>query len=204
MKEIKIFIVLLFACLICLNSYSQSESQSTFVVITFSSRYKTTMHGRQDYFWIIPIDSLSKIQNNLSRLFIEPISQTMLLDCQKRIPLDPRLIFQNAPNDISNVYIKQLDFLKNVIMDNKKEILSITKKWANGQIQKINVYATPIKGKFCFSLYHPISQDRTDYKGLICLPISEFSLAIDFWSTEQAQSLLVVDFSKFEFDLISN
>lgn len=205
MKNRKTYFIAILLSSICCSGMSQAQpDNNAFVVVTFTSTYKISQHAKQQYYWIIPVDSLTSDESNLSRLFVEPISQNTLVDCENGIPFDPRVITANSSHVTSPDYLKMVARITEVVDDNKKVIQKITKKWTNGQEQKIVVYATPIQGRFCSSSYHIIGQERTGYKGLVYLPISDSVSFKNFWDTPMAKLILTRDFTKFQFDLVSN
>lgn len=80
-----------------------------------------------------------------------------------------------------------INTLKELIQFNKKRVQTIVKKWNAGFTEKITVSVTPISGNFCFSNIAEYSGNQINYKGIICLPISNFELNIDFFKTKEGK-----------------
>ncbi len=189
--------------LVCFEAFSQSTSKE-YVVITFEGHFKISQHGTETYFWIIPVDSISASSSSLSRLFVSNFSTNNLQDCCAGGPVDPILVTEVSNFKLDDKYLSSLENLRQLILHDRKKLQKITKKWESGQEETVRVYATAIEGDLCQCDFHSIGQQRTGYKGKVCIPKSSFSSHEDFWKSPQASFILKHDFSSVDFDIISN
>lgn len=203
MKDPRIFFVSILLLLSC-TEFSNAQTGNSFVIVTFTSTYKESQHEQQTYHWIASSDSLKYIVGGLSKLFLEPVPENILTDCRNKVSFDPRLVSAKAPYVVSESYIEEIAEGIRVIDRNKKLIQKITKRWPNGQKQRIWIYATPVEGVFCFSRYNVIGQERNGYRGNVYLPVSRFSYDRNFWNNSKSEALKTIDLIAFQFDLISN
>lgn len=199
MKRGSVFLLLL----VSLEVFSQSTS-TEYLVITIEDHYKTSQHGTQSYVWIVQVDSITSFNSNLSPVFLSGFSVNNSQDCCAGVPVDPIVVTEASNFILSDDYMSNLENLKKLIVQNRKKLQKITKKWMSGQEQTIEVFATAIKGEFCQCDFHPVGQQRTGYKGKVCIPKSSFSAYEDFWKSSKANFILMQDFSVVDFDIISN
>jgi hypothetical protein len=184
---------------------AQEKPTKEYIILSFEREFvvsKMSPHGVQSYYWIIPLDSIKSYRYSVYHLFINGFSKRNLDDCCNGKEVDPFLVFSNEQksNDTSN-YLA-LDQLHAIIKKNKKELLSVTKKWKTGSKENIRVFATPVSGKFCSSNFHLFGQKRYGYKGKVYIPYSSFNFLQGFWSSQYSKFVINRDFSKIEFDII--
>lgn len=184
------------------DTFSQGTGPGHYVVITFEDIYKISQHGKKDYFWIIPIDSLKSYESNLSKLFMSDFTKNNLDDCCKGNPIDPFVLIEGSIFIFEAGYSKDLGDLKQIVLKNRKRLQRITKKWETGQEETITIFATPLRGRFCSSQFEQFGQKRTGYHGQVFIPFSAFVYAEDFWKSTNAKFILNRDFSGHKFDQI--
>lgn len=198
-RGINVFLLLL----LFTNAFSQTTSRE-YVVITVEDQYKISQHGIKSYFWIVPVDSITSFSSNLSRLFLSDFSVNNLQDCCAGNPVDPIVVTETSNFKLDDDYLSRLEGLRKLILQSRRKLQKITKKWESGQLETVQVFATAIKGEFCQCDFHPIGQQRTGYKGKVCVPKSSFGSYEEFWKLPQASFILKQDFSSIDFDIISN
>jgi len=201
MKQSIVNILLLL--LVSYGAFSQGALKE-YVVITVEDQYKVSQHGTQTYFWIVPIDSVISSATNLSRLFLSDFSANNLQDCCVGSAVDPIVVTESSNFKLDGNYLAELESLRKVILQNRRKLQKITKKWTSGQEETVQIFATAIRGEFCECSFHPIGQQRTGYKGNVCVPKSSFSSYEDFWKSPKANTILKEDFSSIDFDVVSN
>jgi len=82
-------------------------------------------------------------------------------------------------------------------------VQTVKKTWSNGAIATINIFATPIIGKFCSCNFAGSGQARFGYSGIIFLASEYSGKYNDFWNSSQAKSILRLDYSKFNFKKVT-
>lgn len=186
------------------NSFAQGQQPVPYIILTIEDTYKVSQHGTQTYFWIIPVDSIKSYNMTISRLFLSDFTRSNLEDCCLGKPFDPFVYDQNLSIALDSDYRERLDNLKQLVLNRKKQIQKINKKWKSGQAETIVIFATPVVGEFCSSDFHPIGQHRTGYLGRVYLPKASFKYDDTFWSSPKADYVEKQDFSILDFDIISN
>lgn len=181
--------------------FAQSITKKV-VILSFEDTYKISQEGKIIYSWITPQDSINSINFPLSYLFLSRLSTKDVVDCQNGFSIDPGTYF-SEPNDTFDVAVNdQIALLKDILSKNKKQILSITKKWETGQVEKIIVYATPVTGEFCLTDFHASGKKSSGYNGKVCTPLSTFSFDKTFWQSPISKFVTHRDYSNVDFDII--
>jgi len=194
---------ILLLLLVSYGAFSQSASKE-YVVITVEDQYKVSQHGTQTYFWIVSIDSVISSATNLSRLFLADFSANNLQDCCAGNAVDPVVVTESSNFKLDEGYLAELESLRKLILQDRRRLQKVTKKWMSGQEETVQIFATAIRGEFCKCSFHPIGQQRTGYKGNVCVPKSSFSSYEDFWKSPKADTIMKTDFSSIDFDIVSN
>ncbi|RYU82152.1 hypothetical protein [Hymenobacter persicinus] len=163
------------------NAYSQAKP-AVYIVLTIEETYRFTQHGKDTYYWIIPADSIGK-QGNLSPLLTHGFSKDKFDSCCKGEPIDLFSVTPKTSYDFTTQYLAGIDSLRNLISKNRSRLQIVHKKWSTGQKKKVEVFATPIFGKFCHSAYSQTYGLETSYTGVVYFPISNFQFKSDLWNT---------------------
>lgn len=193
------FIVLVIGLMVSQLANAQVEAKR-FVVITFEHSYRWSMHGKQWFHWIMPVDSILSDESAISKVYLGDFSLNNLEDCMNHKPVDPLLIFSDTDFDLGKNHFEALDRLESVVIKGRKKVFQTRLKWASGQRKRVRVYVTPIIGAFCSTEYHPYSQEREGYYGLIYLALNTgFRLDDTFWDDPKSSHVLSRDFSRFDY-----
>lgn len=190
LKAITVTVLLLAATL---SALAQNRK---YVILTFEDTYKISQHGTDTYYWIISADSL-KQQNRISPLLLSGFSKNILESCCKGEPVDPFVVTTETSYDFAKSYFVSTDSLRKLIFKNRTKIQVITKNWASGQKEKIQVFATPISGNFCSS------SSTGEYNGRIYVSVSNFRYIDNFWKTVPIK-LIERDFTEVGFAIFQN
>ncbi len=187
-------LILLFFLLVNSFVFCQ-QSTSEYVVITYEIDRNKDQHPTKSYYWIAPVDSLIS-QNDLKKypLYFDEFSKDDLKDCKENKDLLLFTLVSKEDFNIDNEIKSDINNLKNIIKDNRKKVKQIVKKWANGYKEKIKIYATPIKGDFCFSNLSSNDVKMINYKGLVYLPIGNFSFNKAFFETAKYKEIKYGDY----------
>lgn len=194
-----------FINLLCLSLLSATDVHSQvgrFVVISIEDEYKISQHAVQRYLWIVPVDSLTRSNFTLARLFLSGVSEDNVKDCCSFRPMDPAVVGETSNFVIGKERLSLFEHLDQTISAKKVKLQTIRKKWVSGQKEEIKIFATPIEGEFCLCDYHPIGQARTGFKGMVCVPKGSGSHYDKFWTTSEAKQLYQFDFSTLDFDVV--
>ena len=175
---------------------------SKYVIFTFHEKYKISQHDEKNYYWILPQDSISTNKFNIARLFISGFSVNNLNDCCNGKGIDPELVRSDEDYHLDTEYIKSINALRQLINNNK--IQTIHKKWQQGQEQDIEIYITPILGKFCSANYGWNGHKTRNYNGIVYIPKSDFNYDVGFWNTLEYKKIITQDFSEVKYYIIPN
>lgn len=193
----KIFLTIILIALV--ENYSYSQEEKSFVIISFE-RKRAFNHKKKEvetFYWIIPSDSTHTRGLHLFPLYLSGFSNTDFIKCSKGDTINPYLITDETNYDFDVGYNQQISFLINLISNNQIKVQNIIKKWDGKSKESINIYATPIKGKFISCSLE--SFDLIDYKGYVFLPQSDFSYYKEYWNSTNAKNVKYADYSFFYF-----
>lgn len=193
-NKIKKSVLLLCLLMVCSVVFCQ-ESVAEYVIITYSVDRNKDSHPPNDYYWIVPVDSLSG-DNSIKKypLYFDAFSKNDLKDCQENKDL---LLFTLVSNEDFNIDSKvkaDISNLKSIVKNNHKKVQQIVKKWSNGYKEKITVYITPIKGEFCYSNLSFNDEKMINYKGVVYLPVGYFSFNETFFKTAKYKEVMYADY----------
>jgi len=196
MKKNKILNLSLLITLMTMKIYSQ-DLIKTYVIIEFKDEFKFSIEKYRKFYWIIDSDDLNKKE---SILYLGITSDQNLNKCLKKEVMNPNIFFKDDTSRSEDEQFDRMDKLMEIIKQYKIKIQTIIKKWASsGQREKITIYATAIKGNFCFSELLRIQKD--DFEGKVALPVSNISAYDEFWKSSKAKYFFNTDFSKIDFDI---
>jgi len=185
-------ILILAAIVIPYSALAQEPVQSDYVIITYEYKHKPNFEGIYTYYWIIPQDSIKQHRSALFPLFLKSYTRNDQIDCCNGKDIDPYAIFTGTKQFDAMDY-SNMRQLATILKQHRKKIISLTKKWETGWRETIDVFATPISGKFCSSNLHPAGQQQYGYKGKVYIPYSSFMYAGMFWTSEKGRFLLHQD-----------
>lgn len=195
--------LLLLLCSFGNISKSQNLQKSKYIVITFSENYKKSTHGIQDYFWVIPVDSISSFNSSLYPLYTSNYTKTQFNDCSNGISIDPSIpSIKPSDYDFDSLWYVKHDFLTNLINEKRKLVQTIKKIWSGGNEITIKIYATPIIGEFCSCNFAISGQQRFGYIGRIYLAHNFSENYGEFWNSQLANFILKQDYSGLNFKKI--
>lgn len=171
------------------------QSTLDYVVITYKVDRNKDQHPSKNYYWIVPVDSLEG-NNNFSKfpLYFDEFSKDDLKSCRENKDL---LLFTLLPKEDFNLDEEtksNIKYLKTLIDTNRKKIKKVVKKWSNGYKEKITIYATPIKGDFCFSNLSAVDEKLINYKGTVYLPLKNFSFNKSFFESDKFKEIKYADY----------
>lgn len=175
--------------------FCQAPIIDEYVVITYKVDRNKDNHPPTNYYWIVPVDSLNS-NNDIKKypLYFDEFSKEDLKDCQENKDL---LLFTLVSKEDFNIDSKikaDIDNLKNIVKNNRKKVEQVVKKWSNGYKEEITIYATPIKGNFCFSNLSSSDEKMINYKGLVYLPVGDFSFNESFFKTTKYKEVRYGDY----------
>lgn len=193
----KLAIVLLFISL-SIRSFAQTSAE-TFVVIIIEKLSSSSLHPKEYDYWILQKSPWNKSEKSIVPLYLDGFSRNDVDECC----ISDSLVFFNYDAKESFVFAKSfkssLKNLNDLIGKDRKKVMSIRKKW-NGYTEQINVYLTPITGKFCIcKVSHAQGKDKIGYEGKIAVPLSDFSFDGNFWQSPEAKQIERYDYSDLPF-----
>lgn len=174
----------------------------TYLIIEYHVDYKFSVHDQVPRLWILenPLDSLKE---KISPLFLAGYSVGDIESCYESQAVDPFIQTRQSSYSFDESHYTSIETLKDVVSVNRILLQSLKIKWKSGQRVSIKIYATPIFGKFCSTVFTDYRQEMTDYSGEIYFPIGEYRYDDSFWGSEIGKELVNWDFSRIEFDKIN-
>lgn len=201
--QIRFITIVIFFSFALSFSYSQDLPKNKFVVMTYVDDYSKSFHGKQNYFWIIPVDSIKSFNSVLYPLYLSSYSKSHFLDCLAGKRIDPDIPnLKPGDHDFDSSWYSSHDKLGKLLYKKKKLIQTIVKTGYKGNKETIKIYATPIVGQFCSCIFLVTTQNRGIYEGKIYLADNSFQWDSDFWESVQANFVLKQDFSNLNFKRI--
>lgn len=181
-----------------LVSKAQNKEYSL-LIISIEKKTNTSVHQFEKDYWVIPKWKIeSVLRESVLPFFIDGYSGTDLIECCQ----ENSLVLFNYSKTEDFTANSNLEVLDSIIKRHRKKIQVARKKWTNGIKEKIEVYITPIKGKFCFC---GILDGRDDtnskigYKGDVIVPVSDFSYDAQFWNSPLDQQIARFDYLNLPF-----
>lgn len=198
-KKITLIIVLLL--LVCHGIKAQSNIDSTkkYLVFAFEVKHKHSKI-KEHYYWITSQDSIARKKAfDVFPLYTEEYSKDILDRCKTSNLIDIFAASTATDFNFDDNYKLEVKSLLSLININKIKIQNFRKRWPqNGDEVSINVYATPIIGKFC-NCWQSHGSMPYDFKGIIYLPLMSFSYDNFFWNSKNAEVVKYVDYSYVEY-----
>jgi hypothetical protein len=193
--------------MLCFNFVKPSYSQDTlqnYIIITYENSFALKGHGMKTYNWILPERELSYYNDySLYRVLINSQYKSLMQDCIDKKPFAPSVVKDDESFILDSARFAVIDNLQMIIKQKRRKIQWITKEITTGQIEYINIYATPVSGIFCHGTFHPLAQINTKYSGDVYLPYASFQYNSLFWVNEKAKYLLSSDFLTLNYKSIS-
>lgn len=183
------------------SARTQGLSKSKYVVFTIVEFAKNSLHGSQEYLWIIPIDSINSYENSIYPVFLS-YSKTQIADCKKGKSVNPTIL-SLEPGDykLDSIKIAAINSFTELIQKEKTLVQSIKKTWDKKSEITVNIYATPIISEFCFCNYLRIEKPGI-YSGLVFLIDGFTKIDNAFWNMNIAKYILKRDYSSLNFKQI--
>ena len=130
--------------------YSQSLSRNKYVIITYVDDYSKGFHGKQNYSWVIPVDSIKSFENILYPFYVSYFAKSQFADCSLGKSVDPAIpSLKPGDYNFDSVWSSSHDKL-NKLYKERKLIQTIKKVTHDGDSKEtIKIYATPIIGELC-------------------------------------------------------
>jgi len=177
MKKILIFSLSLFCSTI---SFGQKDIDKEYLVVTYESSFNKGEHNKQYYYWVVESSNLDEL-NSLSPFYFTGYSKTLLEKCINKEEVPPFYFTEDEKWDFETDYITLQKTLPDIVLENKKLVMMIRKKWTNnGLKEKMRVYVTPIKGTLCGCQISKDSGLKINYNGMISLPIKNIRYNTSF------------------------
>ncbi|MDP4117512.1 MAG: hypothetical protein Q8903_15365 [Bacteroidota bacterium] len=196
-KIILSFILLLsFTCDILL---SQVNDKTSYIIISFEMKRSKDPKGTQKFYWITPTDSIKRTDFYLFPLYLSEYSKDKLEKCGKGDTIDVFTHTTATNYNFDKGYPEAIDS-SILLLDKKKiKVQTITIEWTKEFKEDINVYATPITGKFCNCLQRHLTGKKVDFKGLVFIPLSGFSFDDNFWKSDQSKKVMFANYASVDF-----
>lgn len=177
------------------------QNSEKYFVVTVESKQTPNYHGIRTSHWIIPVDSIN--DSNVFEIYpfyIDYASNDNLERCIEDLPIAIFTSTTVTNYDFPDIYIENIELLKEIIFSNRKKVQSINKKWSDFK-EKVNIYLTPIDGDFCScGILNGSIIDKWDVNyELMFLPVKNFRFDLNLWNTEKGKEILRSDFSEYTF-----
>lgn len=193
--------VLLLVALVYGEARGQTRS-GTYLIYTFEDTYKISQHGTTTYYWLQPLDSVQAGPAALSVFYVSGFSASALAQCANSTAVNPFAVFPNESYAFDPTHYAAVDTLKRLVYQGRKKIQTLTKRWPAGQRETVEVFVTPIAGRFCSAPFSPVGLHGSRYRGLVFLPLSHFKAQPGFWSDPRSANVLTNDCSRVHFSVL--
>jgi len=166
----------LYGIIFLILTFSKANGQNsglddTYFIVNFERSFNKGQHNSEQFYWMIPA---TLNLDNLSPVYFEGYSKTLLENCLNSQVVYPFDSFQNENYNFNDNYIEMRNILFKAVNENKKEILKIRKKYTIGALKEnITVYLTVVKGDFCYCDIDKKSQQRINHKQGIYIPLKD-------------------------------
>ncbi len=183
---------------------SQVINSNNYVVITFESIQKNP-NVEHSYYWIAPFEVIEgKVTFEIYPLYVEEYSNNNFDKCTKGDTIDIFTTTKSTNYDFSKEYLSELESFLSIVKEKGMLVQELELSW-NKQIrkkEKLNIYATPIKGEFCTctQLAEVWGTPNLNFIAQVFMPVSTFSYNEDFWQTELGKTIQYADFSQVDFN----
>lgn len=183
------------ALLTIIPSYTDNGN---YAIITVVKESNNDLHPYEEYFWIIDINEWSDANEpKIVPLYLDGFTQTDFTECKN----DTLILFNQSKNEavfLEDFQIESINDLKKIIEENRRKIIKVKKKWLEGRKQTLEIFITPVNGKFLFC-----NSKRQDGRDLsfneIAMPINDFSFNKNFWDSDVHTQLINYDYSNLPF-----
>lgn len=200
MKKNKSFLLTLLLCLLALTGFAQSQKQiSTYAIITFVDSYKISQHDKKEYNWIVPLGLAKNDSLVFSRLITEDYSTANICNCLAGKNIEPYISITDSCDKPIKINYDDLSTLRLIINKKKKRFQSIRYNWKSGQIRKVDIFITTVRGVFCSGTIGPVGRHLYNYNGRLFMPISELSFLSIPWHDNSINKIINFDFYNMKF-----
>lgn len=182
----------------CLAAFGQAK-EDIFIVVTIEKITSSNLHPKENDYWVIPKFLWNQSEKPIIPFYVDGFSRNDIDECC----VSDSLVLFNYDSKENFVFEESfktaLRKLNTIIGKERKKVQTIRKKW-NGYKEEINVYITPIKGKFCVcKLIHAQGNDKIGYEGQAAVPVSDFNFDPTFWMSPEAKQIERFDYSSLPF-----
>ena len=205
MKRHLIFLLLI----ISFNDISaQTLDNADYVIFNFVHHHQGSIQSHlgnfvDNYYWIVPIDSISnKFAFTIVALIINAETQIEADSC---CATGGTVNFFGFWEGASEERINEINSLNKLIKRNRQKIQTITIKWHKDEIrkkEKIDVYAIPISGIFCkcVQVYYRGASKIDEFSGqMFYIPLSDLKYNASFLESPKWKIVKYVDYSIVNF-----
>jgi len=190
-------LLLLIVCLLFQTvSQAQVTDEKEYLILTFSrERNKFPQHGVEEYYWIVPVDSITEGDFPIYPFFIDGIANNKIAECRKGNIIDPFVLTRGDSFDYDSSYEESVNRLFKIIKEKRVKVQEINKIWDGNYKEKLIVYVTPIKGNFCSCMLRKLKRDFK-YEGVLFIPeLSAFKFSEQFKVSKKMEFVKYFDFS---------
>lgn len=188
---------------------AQVRPSQRYVIVTFEQVVKKTT---RDYYWIIPVDSLDKIQTLPAKITLYPIYLDESSEDNNHRCVEGDMMYYWDNYTISNEsYDKFIKSVLNIIKKHRKLVETIEINWENRsdkrlyvedmkeKKRKISVFITPLSGVFAnCPICEDISMGGKSFSKVF-LPVSDISYFPNFWESNHLELLSKTNFMYLDY-----
>ena len=202
-----LLIMMMIICAVCAEA--QIRTMQNYVVITFEQVVKKE---KQNYYWIIPIDSLDSIKELPTKIPLYPLYLDDSSEANNRRCIEGNVIYylDNCASS-SESYEKFIQNVLSTVKSHRKLLETIEISWKNKsdkrlyvedlneKRRKISVFCTPLSGEFASC---PICEDKRmggEPFSEVFLPVRNISYYPDFWETNHPELLFRTNFMYLDY-----
>ena len=194
-------------CTVCTEA--QIRSLQNYAVITFEQVIKKE---KQNYYWIIPIDSLNSIKTLPTKIPLYPLFLDDSSEANYHRCIEGNMMYY-LDNFVSSneSYEKFIMNVLNIVTNHRKLLETIEIGWKNRSVKrlyveelkekkrKISIFCTPLSGEFACC---PICEDKSmggEPFSNVFLPVKNISYYPEFWETNHPDLLSRTNFMYLDY-----
>ena len=180
--------------------HAQMTDEKEYLILTFGrERNKFPQHGVEEYYWIVPVDSITEGDFPIYPFFIDGVANNKIAECRKGNVIDPFVLTRGDSFDYDSSYEESVNKLFKIVREKRVKVQEIRKTWTNNYREKVTVYITPVNGRFCSCMLYKLKRDFK-YEGILFIPdFSAFRFSKEFTISKKMKFVKYFDFSTILF-----
>ena len=199
MKNKATIVFILFTLFFYDPIFSQEIEKDNYVIITFEMIRSSEPKAVNKFYWITSVESINTTDFYLFPLYLTQYSKNDLDGCLNGDTIDMFTLTTDTQYNFKEGYETNISQLTSLLDSRRTKVQTIKMKWNKGYKEDIDVYATPVIGKFCNCVQSHMVGAKVDFEGMIFIPLSDFIFDDDFWGKDKSKKVMFANYSSVDF-----